>query len=137
MELDPIALPEIGRPPLVEYAESMFPMIGTGEARYLMAWGTDVDGELWAYILWRPQTLVTHEGVRHQGYSRWVLWEDVRPIEGEDYSSVPRVKALQEAEHDVRREPADEHEHRGDEDRDEDPAARAGRDDPEPAADVL
>lgn len=88
--LDPQGLPDLSRPPLVEFAEAMFPMVGTGEARYLLAWGIDPNGELWGYLLWRPQTLSTHEGVRHSGHARWVHWAEIRPVEGEDYSAVPR-----------------------------------------------
>ena len=90
MDLDPKGLPELQRPPLVEFAEAMFPMVGQGEARYLLAWGDDADGELWGFLLWPPQTLNTHVGVEHLGRARWVHWEEIRPVAGEDYSAVPR-----------------------------------------------
>ncbi|MFI6901332.1 hypothetical protein ACIBKY_08730 [Nonomuraea sp. NPDC050394] len=89
MELKPKGLPDLWRPPIVEYAEAMFPVADGGEARYLLAWGDDRDGERWGYLLWRPQTLDTHDGIRHSGHVRWVHWQDIRPVAGEDYETVP------------------------------------------------
>ncbi|MFI6501777.1 hypothetical protein [Nonomuraea typhae] len=81
MELNPRGLPDLWRPPVVEYAEKLVP-----EACYLLAWGDDLDGERWGYLLRRP---------RHQdGQARWVRWEAIRPVAGEDYDGVPLCDPL-------------------------------------------
>ncbi|MEV4108017.1 hypothetical protein [Nonomuraea sp. NPDC049695] len=71
MDLNTRDLPELWRPPIVEHAAS---------ARYLLAWGDDTDGVRWGYLLWPPKA---SEG------ARWVHWEEICPVAGEDYSAVP------------------------------------------------
>ncbi|MFB4281387.1 MULTISPECIES: hypothetical protein [unclassified Nonomuraea] len=71
--MTPVELPEIWRPPIVEHA------IRDGAARYLLAWGDDAQGARWGYLLWPPTTLE----------ARWVRWEEIHPVAGEDYSAVP------------------------------------------------
>ncbi|MGP3958970.1 hypothetical protein ACTWPT_23465 [Nonomuraea sp. 3N208] len=85
MELTSEELPELWRPPIVE---------GAGAARYLLAWGDDAEGVRWGFLLWPPRTRQTADGAEHDGQARWVRWEDIRPIAGEDYSTVPVADRL-------------------------------------------
>jgi hypothetical protein len=78
--MSPVELPEIWRPPIVEHAAA----IGDGAERYLLAWGDDAQGARWGYLLWPP----------HGGAARWVHWEEIRPVAGEDYSTVPVADPL-------------------------------------------
>ncbi|MFC4006388.1 hypothetical protein ACFOY2_04095 [Nonomuraea purpurea] len=77
MDLNTRELPELWRPPIVEHA--------AGENRYLLAWGDDTDGVRWGFLLWPPQA---------RGETRWVRWEEIRPVAGEDYSAVPVADPL-------------------------------------------
>jgi hypothetical protein len=88
MDLNPEELPEGWRPPIVEHA------VRTGAAPYLLAWGDDAEGVRWGFLLWPPQTRQVRDGVEHQGRARWVRWEDIRPVAGEDYSTVPVADPL-------------------------------------------
>ncbi|MEU4224580.1 hypothetical protein AB0F17_09815 [Nonomuraea sp. NPDC026600] len=88
MHLDTKGLPGLWRPPIVEHAATMFPATGNGEARYLLAWG-DAEGERWGFLLWPPHTVNTDDGSEHMGQAHWVRWQDIRPVAGEDYSTVP------------------------------------------------
>ncbi|MEV0344386.1 hypothetical protein AB0H88_01380 [Nonomuraea sp. NPDC050680] len=89
MHLDTKGLPGLWRPPIVEHAATTFSTTGDGgEARYLLAWG-DTEGERWGFLLWPPQTLNTDDGTEHMGQAQWVRWQDIRPVNGEDYSTVP------------------------------------------------
>lgn len=85
MDLSPEELPELWRPPIVEHAAAIRP----GAARYLLAWGDDAEGVRWGFLLWPPQTRRAADGMEHEGRARWVRWEDIRPVAGEDYSTVP------------------------------------------------
>ncbi|MEV0385219.1 hypothetical protein [Nonomuraea sp. NPDC050643] len=80
MDLKPEELPELWRPPIVEHA----PVDPGGAARYLLAWGDDARGARWGYLLWPAR----------EGSARWVHWEDIRPVAGEDYSTVPLADPL-------------------------------------------
>jgi hypothetical protein len=82
VRMSPVELPEIWRPPIVA-------AVPDGTARYLLAWGDDAQGARWGYLLWPPRTLEAHGGVRHEGNARWVHWEEIHPVAGEDYSTVP------------------------------------------------
>jgi hypothetical protein len=86
MDLDADELPELWRPPIVEHA--------AGAARYLLAWGDDAEGVRWGFLLWPPRTRHAAGGVEHEGRARWVRWEDIRPVAGEDYSTVPVADRL-------------------------------------------
>jgi hypothetical protein len=88
MDLDTKGLPGLWRPPLVEHAATTPPASCGGEARYLLAWG-DAEGERWGFLLWPPKTLNTDEGTEHMGRAQWVRWQEIRPVDGEDYSTVP------------------------------------------------
>ncbi|MEV5559973.1 hypothetical protein AB0L44_40555 [Nonomuraea wenchangensis] len=85
MDLTPKELPELWRPPIV---------LRAGAARYLLAWGDDAAGERWGFLLWPPRARPADDGVAHEGQARWVPWEDIRPVMGEDYSTVPVADAL-------------------------------------------
>ncbi|MFC5835623.1 hypothetical protein [Nonomuraea insulae] len=77
--MNSVELPEIWRPPIVEHAEAI-----RDPARYLLAWGDDTEGARWGYLLWPPTSLE----------ARWVRWEEIRPVAGEDYSAVPVADPL-------------------------------------------
>ncbi|MEV5894134.1 hypothetical protein [Nonomuraea fuscirosea] len=81
--MNPVELPEIWRPPVVEHA----PAIRDGAERYLLAWGDDAQGARWGYLLWPPRA-------RHDTNARWVHWKEIRPVAGEDYSAVPVADPL-------------------------------------------
>ncbi|TMR95572.1 hypothetical protein [Nonomuraea basaltis] len=90
MNLNPEELPELWRPPIVEHAAAT----RSGAARYLLAWGDDAEGVRWGFLLWPPRTRQARDSVEHDGRARWVRWEDIRPVTGEDYSTVPVADRL-------------------------------------------
>jgi hypothetical protein len=88
MDLNPEELPELWRPPIVAH-------VAAGDAaRYLLAWGDDAEGVRWGFLLWPPRTRRLADGVAHEGQAGWVRWEDIRPLAGEDYSTVPVADRL-------------------------------------------
>jgi hypothetical protein len=90
MDLSPEELPELWRPPIVEHAAA----IPVRAPRYLLAWGDDARGARWGFLLWPPQTRHAGERAEHQGRAGWVHWQEIRPIVGEDYSTVPLADPL-------------------------------------------
>ncbi|WP_090946469.1 hypothetical protein [Nonomuraea jiangxiensis] len=84
MDANPEELPELWSPPVVEHVTP----VSATEERYLLAWGDDAEGARWGFLLWPPRARGRQE------CARWVRWEDIRPVTGEDYSTVPLADPL-------------------------------------------
>lgn len=63
-----------------------------GRPAWIRAWRRDgLHGHWWALITWTSTRQFAYGEPRHEVVERWVSAVDIRPVEGQDYSRVPRM----------------------------------------------